>query len=140
MRSLVLTALLAVTVAACGGSSDGNTGVTKQDVDVAAWKAELVQMDAVGPGLDMVALERITRSDCATPVDDLALRFTLEGAVPDVTRVNMTYVCPDMAYKVDEALAQGREAVTSVDAACALTEAERTADEQALVEISGRDC
>jgi hypothetical protein len=107
---------------------------------VAAWKAELVQLDGVGPDPEMVALDRITCSDCVTPVDDLALRFSLEGANPEAARVGMGYVCPDRADDVDKALAQGRDAASSVDGACALTEVECTEDERALVELAGRDC
>jgi hypothetical protein len=139
MKSLLVVTLLAVTLAACG-SSDGDDNVIVKDVDVAAWKAELVRMPGVGGEPDMAKLEEITRSDCATPVKDLALRFGLEGSDPDVTRLNMTYVCPRLASKVDQALALGREATTRVEDACALTPAERTEDEQALVELAGRDC
>jgi hypothetical protein len=141
MRSLAAAFLLLLffAVAACGGAEEGKSPINK-DVDVAAWKGELVQLDGVGSDPDMVALERITRSDCVTPVDDLALRFSLEGANPEATRLGMEYVCPDRAANVDKALAQGRDAASSVDDACALTEAERTEDEQALVELAGRDC
>jgi hypothetical protein len=138
MRSLIVTALLALTVSACGGSSDEKPAAG--GIDRAAWKAELTQLDDVGPDPDLDELERLTRADCKAPVDDLALRFTLEGARPDVSRINMKYVCPDQAGKVDDALEQGQDASSAVDDACALPEAQRTEDQQALVELAGRTC
>lgn len=133
MRSLIATTLLTLTLAACG-SSDDSKNVIVQEVDVKAWKAELVKLDGVGPQPNMGRLEELTRSDCKAPVDELALGFTLAGARPDVTRVNMRFVCPDQAHKVDDALKQGQDASAAVDEACALPESQRTEEQSQLAE------
>lgn len=134
MRSLAAILLL-LAVAACGGASDGTTA--PEDVDRAAWKADLLELDPTSDP-DMAAIEKLAREDCKTSVDDLALRFSLSGSQPDVTRVGMKHVCPGEVGKVDEALLQVQDAGKSVDEACDTDPALRTEEQAQLAEAM--DC
>lgn len=135
MRSLIAAGVL-ILAAGCGGSGDGSSA---RIVDRAAWKAELIALDDVGPSPDLDKLEALTRDDCDSDVADLALQFSLEGARPDVSRVNMKYICPDSAHKVDDALKHLQDASADVDLACETDPSLRTEEQTMLAEAIGCD-
>lgn len=127
-------------VAACGGQSSSdsaNEPRSPDEIDRAAWRAELIAAGGVSDDPDLEALEKLTREDCETSVDSLAMRFSLSGARPDLTRINMKHVCPQQAEKVDDALEKLHEASDAVDIACSIEPSLRTEEQQQLVEAVG---
>jgi len=131
MRSLPALLVLALPLAACGSSDD--TTAT-EDIDRDAWRVDLVQLDGTTTEPDLDTLERVTRDMCDDTISDLALGLSLEGARPDVIRINMRYVCPDRVGNVDKALEQIQDASSNVDEACALPESQRTEEQSMLAE------
>lgn len=135
----LLAVSFALVVAACGGEStpQSSDGSTSGAIDRSAWRAELIAAGGVSEDADLDALEKLTREDCKTSVDSLAIRFSLSGARPDITRINMKYICPDQKGKVDDALAKMHEAGDAVDIACSIQPSLRTQEQQALVDAVG---
>lgn len=108
-RALVLLTVLLV--AGCGASKaeepEPSKGpVASKSIDRDAWRQELVAAGGVRADPNLDVLEKIAREDCKSDVSDLALKLSLAGARPDLTRIDMKYVCPDQVGKVDRALKQ----------------------------------
>lgn len=140
MRSIG-TVLLLVTLVACGGESDKpGADVTEpatESINYDAWRVDLAAAGEVRSEPDMETLEELTRSDCAAEVDDLALQLSLAGARADLMRINMRYVCPAEAGKVDEALEELQSSVSRYEDACATPKNRRTEDQQMMIDAVG---
>ena len=130
---LSLTAA-AMFTALCACSNPESEVKPKSAVDMSAWRAELV---TAGATPDMDKMYDVTVKDCEAKVDDLAFRFTLVGARPDLQRISMKYVCPGRAGRVDEALRQMQDATKTVREACALPPSARTEQQQLMAEADG---
>lgn len=135
-KTVLRISLVVAALAACGDEPDIKSF---DQIDAAAWEAEL--RSAIGPGaapnINMRTFYDLTVKDCDATVDQLALKFTLTGAHPDWTRINMSYVCPSRAHKVGEALAENRETEEEFNRICNTPRELRTPDEEQLVEAAG---
>lgn len=138
LRTLAIAMTVLLISSACG-SSDSAAGVDSSEVDRDAWRTELTSLDDVGTDPDLDKLEELTREDCDSDVSDLALKYSLSGARPDVAKVNMKYVCPASVGKIDEALEQQQDASSEVDEACATDPAMRTETQSQLAEAMACD-
>jgi hypothetical protein len=133
---LFIAGVSLLVLAACGSSG---SAASADAIDRDAWRAELMRLDDVSSSPDLDTLERVTRDTCEEDVDQVALELSLSGARPDVTRVNMKYVCPGEVDKVDEALEQIQDASSAVDEACATDPLMRTEKQSQLAEAMGCD-
>ena len=130
--------LAAVVLAGCGsdpkqtGAGGADEPVPYAQIDHDKWRAALVGTGAVRDNPDLEALYELTLDDCAE--DDLAIQLSLSGSQPDVTRINLTYVCPSQAHKVDDALASLQNSMDKYERLCAMDPADRTREEQDYVE------
>lgn len=151
---MILTAVVAV-VALAGCSADADAGADKAavelpepipfgDIDQAAWTEDLQATGRVRATPDLEALYDLAKKDCAAEdPSDLAMGLTLVGAMPDVDRINMQYICPSKAHLIDDALSSIQDASSSFEEACALAPNLRTEEQQDMVEaveVNPSDC
>ena len=144
LLGVIAVALVAVVVLlATGRGSDGeqsaDAGQAEEPhvLDRAAWEAELVTLDGIRANPDMETLERLTLENCERTADDWAMYLSFADVHTEATRLNVEYVCPDKLPVFDEGAQQLADTVASFDEMCAKAPAERTADEQEMVDAVG---
>ncbi|MDN5899601.1 MAG: hypothetical protein L0H74_05980 [Brachybacterium sp.] len=144
--AVLAAAVLFVLTAGCGGSdaevsestvTEVSEPIPFDDIDTEAWTADLVATGGVRSNPDLKALYDLTVDNCTDEDFAFSVGLTLVDARPDQRRVNMTYVCPSQAHKVDDALAEIQESTMNVDRACATDPGIRTQDQQQLVDAVG---
>jgi hypothetical protein len=140
--ALTCALVVVLTSVGCGGGESADKPSRKEpiafaDIDQDAWTADLVAAGGVRDNPDLETLYDLTKDDCAKSIDDLALGLTLSGARPDINRINMKYVCPSQADKIDKALTSIQETSDKFDRACETPEQLRTQEQQDMVDAVG---
>lgn len=130
----------AVVAAACAlmaACSDPKPEIIPFDqVDVDVWRVALVR-ETGSSNPDMRAMSDVAVKDCDATVNQLALQFTLSGAHPEWTGINMTHVCPSRVGKVDQALKSNQDTEDDFRRICRTPPGQRTTDDQQLVDAVG---
>lgn len=136
IRSSIVTASLMLTLL-CGCAGEPAAVKPKTEVDMAAWRAEVVAQPGALADPDMDALYDAAVGFCGMSVERMTVELSYPPANPDYIRQDMSYVCPTRAHIVDDALRQGRRATGSMDQACATPPARRTPQQQQAVDALG---
>jgi|GEM_PF-4914299 len=133
IRSFFGTTMVIALVAGCGDAgkeAKPSEPIAFDDIDLAKWEAALVGTGDVREDPDLKTLYRLTINDCEADEEQFAIKLSLAGSMPDVSRINLAYVCPSEAHKVDVALAQMQSLDQKYDELCAKPPSQRTSEEQ----------
>ena len=82
------------------------------EVDIDAWRADVVAWPSAPNDPDMDAMYRGALVDCDGSVDELAARMTDPAVDPTLVLVGVSYVCPAEQPKVAEAMRELHNART----------------------------
>lgn len=134
-----VAAALAMLLAGCSG---GEPPIKpKSEIDMGAWRQELItRFDAI-PNIDMDRLYELTAEDCDTSADEIGMRLAIAidrgGPSPDFYRVNLRRVCPGREHVIDDELLKMQETDKKIREACRAPARLRTAEQQTWAELEG---
>jgi hypothetical protein len=134
MKTIVAVALALLVPAGCAKAAPEIKPYDQIDVD--AWRASLVNFGA-SRNADMESLYDLATKECDSTVDQLALKFTLSNAQPEMTRIGMQNVCPSRVGNVDQALLSNQDTEDLFARICKTPRSQRSHDDQRLLDVVG---
>jgi hypothetical protein len=86
------------------GCAAGTSIKSLDEVDIEAWRADIVARPSAPGDPDMTDAYRATVGDCDGTVDDLVVKMVDPAVDPTLLLVGVSYVCPEQQPKVLEAM------------------------------------
>lgn len=126
----------------CGTGKAPDRIRAKSEIDMAAWRSELIGQYHAQSEIDMDRMYELTVKGCNTSLEDWTLQLAYEAdhpssVTPDLHRANMERVCPGRAHVIIDALQQNQDRGHDVERICSMSPGARTEQQQLFLDAIG---